>query len=810
MYKVFSTLFLPAFISRIDKGETMRFMLCTIMLFLLFLAGCAKPVPQTPAYQFEPPTRQLEYLADVEPILVKRCVVCHSCYNSPCQLKLSSWDGLDRGASKEKIYNAGRLRTMDPSRLLVDAHTTREWREKGFTSVLQEESQQYDDSIMYMLLEHKRLSPDVSGEYYPEASDLTCAANEAELKKYLKKHPNRGMPFGFPPLKQEEFNTVTGWLMQGAHGPTAEEQAVLKAIAQSDQPMVDSWETFLNNPDPKYRMTARYLYDHLFLAHITFETGSDEFYELVRSKTGPGEEIDIIATVRPYDDPGTESFYYRFRKIYSTIVHKTHMVFPLGKNQLSRINELFISPEWAEKPHVVDYDKVKSANPFETYQQIPVRSRYQWLLDNAHYTIMTFIRGPVCKGQVALNVINDHFWLMFLDPDYDLSVKYPGFIKLQSGNLRLPGEVGSNYNLLKSLLKNPHYQWARNYYKARQQFYAAIYPGGLGVDAIWKGNQPDDDPILTVFRHFDSASVHRGVLGNLPASLWVVDYPMFERIYYSLVAGFDVYGTAGHQLATRLYMDALRIEGESYFLDFMPEDKRGPLMASWYTGVSLDEIHYYPTPAPAGSSFKTDDPKREFVEQVVNDHITAEDIAFGYNYLKAGESYPPLSKEYNSVEDIINGFVAVSAPGVSFFRHEVNNNANVAWVRIKNIPGKDDIIISAVVDRWHDNVRVLFREKKFLDSSKDRADFIEGFIGSYPNYFLVVDAVDLPDLFDVLDTYDGSPALVQRLEKYGVNRAEDDFWDVYDWFQQKFNESDRVNAGLADLNRYFYYALEQE
>ena len=547
----------------------MRFMLCAIILFLLFLGGCAKPVPQDPAYRFDPPTRQIEYLADVEPILVKRCVVCHSCYNSPCQLKLSSWDGLDRGASKEKIYNSSRLKTMDPSRLLVDAHTTAEWRQKGFTTVLQEGSQQYNDSIMYMLLEHKRISPKVSGEYYPEAGDLSCAENGADLTKFLKKHPNRGMPFGFPPLKQEEFNTVAGWLMQGAHGPTTEQQAVLKAIPQKDQSMVASWETFFNTPDPKYRMTARYLYDHLFLAHISFETGSDGFYELVRSRTGPGEAIDIIATVRPYDDPGTGTFYYRFRKIYSTIVHKTHMVFPLGKKQLSRITELFISPEWVEKPYIVDYDKIKSANPFETYQQIPARSRYQWLLDNAHYTIMTFIRGPVCKGQVALNVVDDHFWIMFLDPDYDVSIKYPGFIKLQSGNLRMPGEIGSDYKLLTSLLDNPHYRWAVNYYKARQQFYGAIYPDGLGRNAIWKGNQPDDAPVLTVFRHFDSASVHRGVLGNLPKTLWVVDYPLLERIYYALVAGFDVYGTAGHQLATRLYMDALRVEGESYFLDFM-------------------------------------------------------------------------------------------------------------------------------------------------------------------------------------------------------------------------------------------------
>ena len=35
---------------------------------------------------------------------------------------------------------------------------------------------------------------------------------------------------------------------------------------------------------------------------------------------GPGEPIRVLATVRPYDDPGPSPFYYRFRKIHSTIV----------------------------------------------------------------------------------------------------------------------------------------------------------------------------------------------------------------------------------------------------------------------------------------------------------------------------------------------------------------------------------------------------------------------------------------------------------------------------------------------------------
>ncbi len=792
-----------------DIGEKMRILLSVFALFLL-LAGCAtSPRPQIPAYQFEPPTRQLNYLTDVEPILVKRCVVCHSCYNSPCQLKLSSWDGLDRGASKEKIYNAGRLKTMDPSRLLIDAHSAAEWREKGFFSVKQEGSQEYTDSLLFRLLDHKRLSPDVYGDYYPEADDLTCAQSTSELQKYLKKHPNRGMPFGFPPLKQEEFNTVAGWLSQGAHGPTPQQQEALEAVPDIDQMMVKKWETLLNESDPKYQMTARYLYEHLFLAHITFETGTNEFYEIVRSRTRPGKDIDIIATVRPYDDPETEQFYYRFRKIYSTIVYKTHMVFPMGEYQYKRTHELFLKPVWMKSPHLVGYDSKMSANPFETFEQIPARSRYQWLLDNARYIIMTFIRGPVCKGQVALNVIDDHFWLMFMDPDHDLAVKFPGFLKLHYQNLRLPGENGSDIRLYDTLIENKHYSWAIAFYKARQEFYGAIYPDGLDTSAIWKGNRPNDDPVLTVFRHFDSASVHRGVLGGLPKTMWVADFPLLERIYYSLVAGFDIYGTAGHQLATRLYMDALRVEGESYFLDFMPEEKRKEMMLSWYLDIDPSKLDYAPAEIPAGKVFTTAEPKRELIEDVVKNHIVADGIDFDQNYLPAGLSYPKVPQNYATVDDIIEGFVAVSAPGVSFFRHVSSHNANVAWVRITNIPEQEDKVISVVVDRWHNNVRVLFTEGVNLDPSKDRADFLEGLISSYPNYFFIVEAADLPDFFDILDNYTDSEEDLLRLDKYGVNRSEDDFWDVYDWFQEAFNKHQGKEQGIVDLNRYYHHAADK-
>lgn len=782
------------------KGASLLF------LFSCFLLtnGCGhKPLPPVLVTL---PQHNVDYLTEVKPILDKRCVVCHSCYNSPCQLKLSSYEGVDRGVTKEAVYNSKRLHTMDPTRLFVDAHSSKEWRSKGFFSVTQSSHEgSLNDSLMLQLLSHKMENPKSYGEYRPEADDLTCAENGRELAGYLDKHPNNGMPFGFPPLKQNEFNLIAGWLAQGAKGPDDWEQSRLEAIAENDLDDVRKWESFLNLQEAKHIMTARYLYEHLFLAHIRFDDTSTDFYELVRSRTPPEEEVKIIATVRPYDDPG-DTFYYRFRKIHSTIVYKTHMVFTLDENTYDRYHQLFIDPPWQSKPKVMSYNAQRSADPFATFEQIPVRSRYQFLLDNAHYIIMTFIRGPVCKGQVALNVINDHFWIMFLDPEADLTVRYPAFLKLHAGKLVMPAMEGNDISILKAL-KNPYHDLAMSYHRERQDYYMSHYYNGLDYDAIWKGQSRSDAPLLTVFRHFDSASVHRGALGGLPRTFWVLDYPLTERIYYSLVAGFDVYGKAWHQLTTRLYMDALRREAESNFLDFLPPDDREEVLKDWYRGMDFFHVRYHATTMPAAIEYATDEPEREFVERLIEEEFPeVANIALdGVNYIKQDGTTATSEQKTNEVK-ILRALHSVSGSGDNFFSHVTDHNANVAYIRVM-IPDEEDVVVSAVIHRWHDNVTFLFGEENTLDPARDSADFFPGFIGSYPNYFFEVEMSELDDFVAMLDNYRGSEEDARQLSRYGINRSDEHFWEVFDWFQHRFLESDPARAGLFDLNRYYYKAL---
>jgi hypothetical protein len=553
-------------------------------------------------------------------------------------------------------------------------------------------------------------------------------------------------------------------------------------------------------------MTARYLYEHFFLAHLSFRNAeAGEFYELLRSTTAPGQPISVIATRRPYDDPGTKTFYYRFRKIHSTIVYKTHMVVEFDDTKLARIRKQFIETPWRDTPNMVGFGDEKGANPFLVYAQIPPKVRYQFLLDNAEYTLRTFIRGPVCKGQIALNVIEDHFWVMFLDPGADQTVQNPDFLIEQAANLQLPNAQGSDEKLLRAF-SNRYRDRYRKFYRAKSDLYNHMKPAGPQLASIWKGNRPEDAPILTIYRHFDSASVHKGVLGDLPKTLWVIDYSQFERIYYALVAGFDVYGNLSHQVNIRRYMDYLRMEGELNFVSFLPDEVRLDMMKSWYIGdraienVDADSIRsHHGTQVP----FVTNDPKRELVEMLVDGHfLPGAGISFDrLNYRRDGEEVP-MPTSFTTHEDILNGFRALTAPGTGFIREVNSTSANVLLVRIRDYEGADRFF-TIVINRWHDNVNSMFRESDTLDPSKDTIDFLPGSIGSYPNYFLDVDAEDIPDLFDMLENYDGSEKYRAKLDKYGINRAEDRFWEAYDWFQHKLDEADPVRAGLYDLNRYY-------
>lgn len=618
-----------------------------MMMTLMLSAGCAKaPPPQTPVEPPPalPPGPAVSFDKDVKPIVDTRCVVCHGCYDAPCQAVLSSHQGISRGATKKNVYDTSRLEAAQPTRLFLDAGTDAGWRELGFWPIAPNADGTWSRSLMQRMLTHGRankLPPDAE---LPTSVDLDIdrtlqCPTEDEFEAYAANNPWGGMPYAVAPLSDEEFFTLARWLSQGAPGP--ERKPALPAALETQ---VDAYEKFLNR-------------------------------------------------------------------------------------------------------------------------------------------------------------IEDRFWVAFLDPDYDLSVTDPTYLPAAAGDLVLPAEDAGDYE--------PGDLWAKywlkrkRYVQFRSERYVAGDPQkrGMPLAAIWDGDGRNSNALLTVMRHFDNAEVERGFVGAIPKTAWVIDYPILERIYYDLVAGYNVFGGAAHQVATRLYMDYLRLESEDLFLSFLPKKTREPLRDSWYRGLRA-RLKLFLTDRDPGWTrgtqivFESDDPKAELLLDLLQRGDGLWPVEDPINRCAAppcGDPEAPAAQR--EVARHLQTIAAVRGPFVAPL-------PDIALLRVRAASAGGDLVYAIVHDRAHTNVAFMFGEHDRLLPADDILTILPGYRGSYPNFFFEAPAESMGEFVAQLSAVKDEESFDTFVARWGVRRSSPRFWATADWLQADFAKRQPVLAGLLDLNRY--------
>ncbi|MEK9711392.1 MAG: fatty acid cis/trans isomerase [Thalassolituus sp.] len=740
------------------------------------------------------------YRDEVEPILEQRCVVCHACYDAPCQLKLTSPEGIMRGANPEKVYQGTRLTAAEPTRLGIDAHSTAEWRDKGFHPVINERSQtpeaNLQNSLIHKMLALKSRAPEETGALLSDDYNLslnreqTCATAE-EFNDFAAEHPRWGMPYGLPAISDSEYATLTEWLKDGA--AMSEPRALPDHLTEQ----VNEWESYLNADDKKQQLASRYMYEHLFLANIYF---SDEalfhdnqpaqrpefFFKLVRSYTAPGLPGKIVPTRRPYDDPGTNRIYYRLVPVVESIVAKTHMPYRFNNERLAWVKSLFNEPEY-EVGELPGYEPKVAANPFVAFHDLPVKSRYRFMLEESEYIIRGFIKGPVCRGQVALNVIDDHFWAVFTDPDDMEEDKLADFLSEQSNNLRLPGEAESNSGILTNWLR--YSKLHGQYLEAKNKGMQERFPDGkeLTLDLIWDGDGHNPNAALTIIRHFDSSSVVKGFVGQPPKTAWVVNYPLLERIHYLLVTEFDVFGNVGHQLMTRLYMDFLRMEGEHNFLTLLPQKDRVKLANYWYRDAS-DEVQKYLVNyednviTDPGIDYETSEPKIELFSLLKN-HLKG---ALSVNYEMAAHATPEKLISLLPLNNV-TGRPATLMPEISYL--------------ILDNPPRQPEVYTLLRASGHSNLTGLLYEEDNRLPEEDYLTVVPGILGTYPSAIYRLSDFRLKDFIKTVETLETEADYKALGDRYMVRRTDKQFWPVSDELHRWYRSTDVLMYGLLDYNR---------
>ncbi|MCF5570242.1 peptidylprolyl isomerase, partial [Pseudomonas sp. PA-3-11C] len=517
------------------------------------------------------------------------------------------------------------------------------------------------------------------------------------------------------------------------------------------------------------------------------------YFQWVRSRTPSGQPIDLIATRRPNDDSGTQ-VYYRLWPVQGVIVHKTHITYPFSAAKMARIKALFYGGDW-QVTALPGYGPGSRANPFATFEAIPAKARYQFMLDNAEYFVRTFIRGPVCRGQIATDVIRDNFWTLFQDPDHDLYITDARYRGQATPLLAMPGQNDDVGSVLSLWLA---YRDKRNQYEALRRDNYADLPAP-SWSTLWAGN---DNALLSIFRHFDSASVTKGLIGEVPQTMWLFDYPLLERTYYQLAVNFDVFGNVSHQAQTRLYFDLIRNGAEQNFLRLMPADTREDFMDDWYQNSGKLKLwldyEAIDDDKASGLHLSEKDPKRDFANQLLTryGHLNASPDPIN-RCNGAFCSRDGIDPALQDAEQALSRLTSRPAAGLKV----IEQLPEATMLRIETASGKREVY-SLLRNRAHSNVAFLLGEAYRYQPRLDTVTIYPGVLSSYPNFMFNIPARQVPEFVAQMEQAKDAKSFEKIVDRWGVRRSHPLFWQYFHDLSRYIHETTPVEEGVLDMNRY--------
>jgi hypothetical protein len=266
----------------------------------------------------------------------------------------------------------------------------------------------------------------------------------------------------------------------------------------------------------------------------------------------------------------------------------------------------------------------------------------------------------------------------------------------------------------------------------------------------------------------------------------VIGYPLFERVFYLLAAGFDVYGSVAHQLHSRLYMDFLRMEGEANFITLLPKEVRAATVANWYRDARQDSIAQMKTLALSGDvdnaiAYRSSDPKRELFDMLAGHIGPALDTRLSLDA-------EPDAK----LRDALKAVTAVRGSSLAWL-------PETTFLQIAGPSGPR--YYTLMRDTGHLNVTHLLREKGELAPAENALTLLPGLVGAYPNAIYRLRTEDIPAFASALAALASETDYRRFADRYAVRRTSTEFWAVSDALQVAARSNAPEDGGLFDYNR---------
>ncbi len=358
--------------------------------------------------------------------------------------------------------------------------------------------------------------------------------------------------------------------------------------------------------------------------------------------------------------------------------------------------------------------------------------------------------------------------------------------------------------MLKTGKNSGRYKAKRNqYHLNRNEKYRGYSPEWASRSSIWDGEGDNQNALLTVFRHFDSASVQKGFIGDIPETIWWLDYPLFERTYYELVVNFDVFGNVAHQLQTRMYFDLIRSGAEYNFLRLLPPDKRQEMLNEWYSGLGKLKTHITYAPldieTPTVEEYETESVKEELARNILQD--LADINAMAKDRLNRCETKRCYRNDQAEWIHNVDAQLAELTAKKPEFISGLNFLPEMTFLRVSNSQG-ERTIYSIIRNRAHTNVAFMFGESLRHQPENDTLTIYPGIAGSYPNFIFDVPASQISEFSQQLKSADTSKRFDSIVLQWGIRILHPQFGEILHDFTAWQKEQQPLEAGVFDINRY--------
>lgn len=745
------------------------------------------------------------FMSQIKPIIDKRCVACHACREAECRLKMTSPEGIIRGGSTQIIHGGGLL-GVKRTKLFHDAHGEAAWRQRGFYSVmrtprrlkrsLMRSGETFDLLGRNSIFTAAMVNSYQNGEEQEKISQRNLIGTKEQMcgegRKDLDNVP--GMPYKMKQLEGEEFGTLYSWAQKGAKAEVPSAELLLMLTTPKNPELIKKWEDFFNHPSNKAKWTSRFLYEHLFLARFYIQEAPGEFYELVRSSTAYPEPVKISPTLKAFQRPPAKKWYYRLMKVHSTIVDKNHFVYEVNNDTLKDLKDMFWNQDWGKGNNNVQFN-FSNSNPMVAFKHVSAKARYGWMLKNAHLLLDISARSQNCRSEGAAAPYWDNMLHVFLKPESDATVMFgKEFYDKAGRHLPIPATSGGKITPFDDFNDEQ-----RRFAKIKKVYTKKLKPQGLTLDDLWTGeNGQDKNAIVTVLRHYWTASAHKGHWGDTSRSVLLLDFANFERYFYLCNVATEVSEAMLFQSRVVTYLFDTKKEAENVFLSLVPENIRNSARRGLVEGLDANReyvndfsLPYNPNNGIEGKEdLKTYGDyinavlKQKYSPEVIGEMSTA--IPFG------NKSENDEKTKLQSLRKI-KGTFATQMP-------------NIAYLRVRGENGESRFYTLAANRYYKTRNQLSFTdsdyEKKERSPERDTLDVFPGIHFTFPEKIYLVDEENLDQFVSNLRRVGSRKSFLAFNSKYGLDQMADNFWTIIDEANQTFIGNNPIDGGILDLHRY--------